>query len=351
MALFLERRTAIARQNSISCALPEEDVEVKLLRYSRKTEPAALARMGGIVGDDWVADLRAGHALFLFEEKGNAKAEDLAEIFMPPYLTQFLYLGEPGWEALAETYAWMAESVRNDVEALGLRGERLFLPLTECRLYAPLRPSKLIVTEANDRARTGPARARTDGIPSAFLKPASSLIGPGRDIVKPAATRELDCEATLAVVIGQRCKHVPPEKALEVVAGYSIVNDVGARDISEVERESGYLLLGRGCDTFAPLGPWLVTRDEIPDPMNLQVRARVNGESRQDGNTAALPYSVQKLVAYFSQMTLFPGDIITIGSPGMLAADGKRTLNAGDLLEAEIESIGVLRNAVVDEPL
>lgn len=307
--------------------------------------------MGTMVAEQWVADLRAGHALFLFEEKGNSKGEELAEIFMPAYITQFLYLGEPGWEALAETHAWMAELVRDDAEALGLRGERLFLPLADCRLYAPLRPSKLIAVGRNYPGRERQDDRQTNGIPNAFLKTPSAIIGPGRDIIKPAATRELDCETELAVVIGKKCKHVRTDKAMEVVAGYTIVNDITARDVGRVEREGGHVLLGKSFDTFAPLGPWLVTRDEVPDPMSLQIRTRVNGELRQEGSTAAMIHSVQKLVAYFSQMTLLPGDVIATGSPGALAGPEKQTLNAGDLLEAEIESIGVLRNAVVDEPV
>lgn len=319
------------------------------MRYSRKSEPPALARMGALVAEDWIADLRAGHALFLFDERGNTKGEQLAEIFMPPYITQFLHLGEPGWEALAETYAWMAERVRNDIEALGLRGERLFLPLTECRLYAPVRPSKLIAVGRN---YADPARPtdRQGSIPGATLKSASAIVGHGRDILKPAATRELACETELAIVIGRKCKHVRADKAMEAVAGYTIVNDITARDVSQVERAAGQVMLGKCFDTFAPIGPWLVTRDEIPDPMQLKIRTRVNGEPRAEVHTAAMLHSVQTLVTYFSQMTLMPGDVIATGSLGPGTGDGP-ALAAGDLLEAEIEGIGVLRNAVVDEPV
>jgi acylpyruvate hydrolase len=324
---------------------------LKLTRYSRKTEPAGLARMGVIVGQEWIADLRAGHALFLFEEKGNAKGEQLAEIFMPPYITQFLYLGEPGWEALAETYAWMAELARTDNQALGLRGERLFLPLAECRLYAPVRPNKLIAVGRNYPEYTRQEGKQAGSIPSAFLKTGTAIVGPGRDILKPAVTRELDCETELAIVIGKKCKHVRAEKAMEVIAGYTIVNDITARDVSTAERTGGYVLLGKCFDTFAPLGPWLVTRDEIADPMNLKIRTRVNGELRQEGNTAEMIHSVQKIVAYFSQMSLLPGDIIATGSPGPLAGSELRPLVSGDLLEAEVEGVGILRNAVVDAPV
>ena len=324
---------------------------MKLMRYSRKTEPPALARMGALVAQEWIADLRAGHALFLFEEKGNSKGQEIAEIYVPPYIPQFLHLGEPGWEALAETHAWMAELAHKSIDALGLTGERLFLPLAECRLYAPVRPNKLIAVARNYPESTRQNGRQAGAIPSGFLKPPSAIVGPGRDVLKPAATRALDCETELAIVIAKKCKHVRAEKAMEVVAGYTILNDITARDVGRIEREAGPVLLGKSFDTFAPLGPWLVTRDEIADPMHLRIRTRVNGELRQDGNTAAMIHSVHKIIAYFSQMTLMPGDIIATGSPGPLAGVEQRALAAGDVLEAEIEGIGTLRNAVVDEPI
>jgi len=326
---------------------PGEDA-LKLMRYSRKTEPAALARLGVLVGNDLVADLRAGHALFLAEEKGNPKGEELAAIFMPPYLTQFLHLGESGWEALAETHAWLAEIARPGADAVGLRGEKIFIPFAECRLYAPVRPSKLITIGGN-YPRPG-ADAREGLLPSCSLKVASALIGPGRDILKPAAVHELDCEAELAVVIGTKCKHVPESKVHEVIAGYTILNDVTARDLAGRELEGGRALLGKCLDTFAPLGPWMVTRDEIPDPMNLRIRLRVNGETRREGSTSDMLDAIARLVSHVSAMTLMPGDVIATGSPVPASSQALKPLVAGDVVEAEVEKIGVLMNAIVDEP-
>lgn len=323
---------------------------MKLMRYSRKHEPGAVARLGILVGDELVADLRAGHALYLLEEKGNPKGEEVASIFMPPYITQFLYLGDPGWEAVAETYGWMCDLARRNTGARGLRGERLFLSLSECRLYAPVRPGKLIAIGRNylDYSREGTQQARK--FPAAFIKTTSAITGPGRDILKPVGTEDLDCAAELALVIGRKCKHVPPEKAMEYIAGYTILNDVSARDIAAREREAGQVLLGKCFDTFAPLGPWLVTRDEIADPMRLSIRTRVNGMLRQEGDTSTMVHTIPQLIAYLSQMTLMPGDVIATGSLGALVSSANRPLVAGDMIEAEIEGIGVLRNAVVDEP-
>jgi 2,4-diketo-3-deoxy-L-fuconate hydrolase len=320
------------------------------VRYSRSSETAALARFGILVGDELVADLRAGYALYLLEEKRNPKGEELAAILMPPYLSQFLHLGETGWEAVAETYAWMADLALEDASARGLRDETLFLPLADCRLYAPVRPGKLIAIARNylDYSSEGSMRARS--VPAAFIKTTSALTGPDRDIIKPAATADLDCATELAVVIGRKCKNVTPDKALESVAGYTILNDVTARDIAAREREAGQVLLGKSHDTFAPLGPWLVTRDEISDPMRLNIRTRVNGVLRQEGDTSTMVHPVAQLIAYLSQMTLRPGDVIATGSPGPLISSANRPLVAGDLIECEIEGIGVLRNAVVDAP-
>jgi len=321
------------------------------MRYSRKNEPAALARLGILVGDELVADLRAGHALYLLEEKRNPKGEELAGIFMPPYITQFLYLGDPGWEAVAETYAWMCDLARKNADSNGVRGEQLFMPLSECRLYAPLRPGKFIAIGRNylDYSRDAASQARK--FPAAFMKTSSAITGPGRDILKPIGTEDLDCATELAVVIGRKGKHVPAEKAMEYIAGYTILNDVSARDIAAREREAGQVLLGKCFDTFAPIGPWLVTRDEIEDPMRLSIRTRVNGVLRQEGDTSTMVHPIPQLIAYLSQMTLMPGDVIATGSPGALVSSANRPLVAGDMIEAEIEGIGVLCNAVVDEPV
>jgi acylpyruvate hydrolase len=321
------------------------------MRYSRKGEKASQARFGVLVGNDLIADLRAGYARYLIEEIGNAKGRELAAIFLPGYIAQFLHAGAPGWEALAEAYGWLSDLVKSEPQALGLTGHELFLPLAECRLYAPVRGSKIIGIGRNypNHSRNGGKAAGL--VPAGFIKVPSCIVGPGRDILKPRATRELDCETELAVVIGRQCKNVPEDKVYDVIAGYTIVNDVTARDVGKLERQTGHLLLGKTFDTFAPMGPWLVTKVEIPDPMNLRIRTRVNGEVRQEGHTGEMIWSIPRLVSYFSQMTLMPGDVISTGSPGGGALTRPEWyLNAGDVIECEIEKIGTLMNAVVDEP-
>ena len=324
---------------------------MKLMRYSRRHEPSALSRLGVLVGRDLVADLRAGYALYLVDEAGHPKGRELAQLYMPAYITQFLHGGEAAWRALGDAYSYLAGLVETAPDAAGLGGEQLFMPLSECRLYAPVRPSKLITVGHN---YPGYARAtpRTAGeLPAAFAKMLSAVTGPDRDIVKPRVCSELDFETELAVVIGKRCKNVSEEDAYGVVAGYTILNDVTARDVARRERDGGHPFLSKAFDTFAPMGPWMVTREAIPDPMHLRIVTRVNGEVRQEGNTKDMIFPIAKLISYMSQMTLMPGDVIATGSPGGGGlANPDWLLKPGDVIECEIEGIGVLRNAVVDEP-
>ena len=324
---------------------------MKLMRYSRRHEPAALSRLGVMVGHDTIADLRAGYALYLVEEAKNPKGRELADIYMPPYIAQFLHMGEPAWLALGDAYGYIDRLARNAPDAPGLAGEKIFLPLAECRLYAPVRPGKLIAVGRNYHEYTRQPGRQAGKVPTAFIKTLSSITGPGRDILKPRHVNELDCETELAVVIGKRCKHVREENAYDVVAGYTIVNDVTARDVGKAEREGGYPFLAKTHDTFSPMGPWMVTRDAIPEPMHLRIQTRVNGETRQDGNTQTMIHSIPRLIAYLSQMTLMPGDVIATGSPGGGGlTNSDWLLKAGDVIESEVEGIGVLTNAVVDAP-
>jgi acylpyruvate hydrolase len=312
---------------------------MKLLRYSLRHEPGTLSRLGVLIGHERVADLRAAYARYLVEEAGHPKGRELAALYLPAYFAQFVHMGEAGWLALADAYTYVERLARAEPEATGLGGERIFVALAECRLYAPVRPPKLIAVERGEPGRAAP---------TGFMKTLSSLVGHGRDIVKPASVRALDCETKLAVVIGRRCKHVREEDAYGVIAGYTIVNDVTARDLAGPQAGPG-LLLGKTFDTFCPMGPWLVTREAIPDPTNLRMRTRVNGELLREGSTRDLAHPIPRLVAHFSQITLMPGDVIAAGA-ALERARADRFVRAGDVVEAEIEGIGVLRNAVVDEP-
>jgi 2-keto-4-pentenoate hydratase/2-oxohepta-3-ene-1,7-dioic acid hydratase in catechol pathway len=185
--------------------------------------------------------------------------------------------------------------------------------------------------------------------PVIYLKPRTSLVGPFENIVCPKSVKQLDYEGELALVIGKRCKNVAQEDALSYVAGYFIMNDVSARDIQFVDKQYSR---AKGFDTFGPFGPWLTTSNEIPDPDNLQLTTRVNGEIRQNSSTKNLVLKIDRIIHRLSKvMTLEPGDIISSGTPSGTALSLSSHLNVylrhDDAVEVEIEKLGKIRNPVV----
>ena len=199
-------------------------------------------------------------------------------------------------------------------------------------------PSKIIGVGSNYRDHAAEMGRPVPAVPRLFLKPPSAIIGTGDRIEIPPGTGRVDHEAELGVVIGRRCRRVGVEDALAYVHGYTCVNDVSARDF---QREDGVFGRAKGFDTFCPVGPFLVPG---LDPRRLAVNCRVNGVVRQAGSTSNMVFTVAEIVAFVSGiMTLEPGDLITTGSPA-----GVGPLVAGDVVEIEIEGIGVLSNPVVD---
>ncbi len=222
------------------------------------------------------------------------------------------------------------------------------LPLAEVSLLAPiLKPGKIVAIGLNyldhclEQGKTPPER------PTIFTKFSTAVNHPGGDIRwDPSMTQMVDYEAELAVVIGKRAYRVGEEDAYEYVAGYTCLNDVTARDLQRGDKQ---WVRGKSLDTFAPMGPLLVTADELPDPHGLAIRCWVNGELRQESNTDQLIHTVPKLIAFCSHaFTLEPGDIITTGTPGGVGvySDPPVFLKPGDEITVEIESIGRLQNRV-----
>lgn len=227
-------------------------------------------------------------------------------------------------------------------------------PLDQVTLTAPFRPGKIVgvglnyVEHVAESSRTLDTDKDLPSRPVLFSKPATAVVGPGEPIRHDGTlTSQLDWEVELAVVIGTRAFRVSEEDALSHVAGYSIVNDISARD----QRRSGQWFFSKGQDSYAPLGPWLVTADEIADPQALDVSLRVNGEVKQKSNTRHMLFPISQLIADItSGMTLEPGDVIATGSPSGVGAaqEPPQYLQPGDLVELEIEGIGKLTNPVVD---
>ncbi len=177
--------------------------------------------------------------------------------------------------------------------------------------------------------------------PIIFMKASSAIVGPNDDVVIPRGSEKTDWDVELGVVIGKTAKYVSEDDALDYVAGYCLTNDVSERAF-QAER-SGQWTKGKSCDTFGPLGPWLVTKDEIPDPQNLGMWLTVNGEKMQDGSSKTMVYGVKFLVSYLSQfMSLHPGDVISTGTPPGVGLGMKppRFLKAGDVVELGIEGLG-----------
>lgn len=226
--------------------------------------------------------------------------------------------------------------------------------LRTVRLRSPvIYPEKIILAAVNYRAHGAEEKMKLPTYPYLFAKFLNSLIGPGDPIVKPRGSKKVDWEVELAVVIGKEGKNIRVRDAFRHVAGYTIANDVSFRDFQHQDMPplGKNWIKGKAMDASFPLGPWLVTRDEIHNPHALSLSLDVNGERMQSANTRDLIYGVDDLVAYASiGMTLKPGDIISTGTPGGVAeGTGKPFLKDGDVVEAKIQRIGTLRNPVRDE--
>jgi 2-keto-4-pentenoate hydratase/2-oxohepta-3-ene-1,7-dioic acid hydratase in catechol pathway len=226
--------------------------------------------------------------------------------------------------------------------------------LADVTLRAPIVPKKFFHTAGNfrehadDLARINWSHAVNKGI--VFFQNVDAIVGPGEPVIYPEhLTNELDYEIELAIIIGKPGKFFTAEQAVEHIAGYTVFNDVTARDIQRREMESGVFSFCKAIDTFCPIGPWIVTADEIGDPQKLDVSLRVNGETKQHASTAVMIFSVARCIAELSKgTTLEPGDVIATGTPEGVgfARTPPEFLKHGDVMEAEIEKIGVLRSHV-----
>ncbi|MCP4540043.1 MAG: fumarylacetoacetate hydrolase family protein [Chloroflexi bacterium] len=219
------------------------------------------------------------------------------------------------------------------------RGAELCL-LSDLQLLAPAEPSKIVCVGLNYPTHADESSMDLPSEPLLFLKPPSSVIGSGASVILPPQSERVDYEAELAVVIGRRCRNVVPEDAWNYVLGVTCGNDVTARDLQQCDHQWAR---AKGFDTFCPLGPWLVTGLSETDVADLEVVCRVNGKVCQRGRTSEMVFSPTQLVAYTSAiMTLEPGDVIMTGTPA-----GIGPLAAGDVVEVEIDGLGVLRNPVI----
>ena len=220
-------------------------------------------------------------------------------------------------------------------------------PLADARLASPIpRPPKIVCVGLNYLDHATEQNVPLPEHPLLFSKATSSVVGPYDDVVLPAESEQVDYEVELAVVIGKTATAVSEADAYDYVAGYTVANDVSARDIQFRQQQWHQ---GKSYDTFCPMGPWMVTKDEIPDPNALAVKLTLNGTVLQDSNTDNLIFNVPTLVSRISSaMTLLPGDVISTGTPAGVGVfrDPKILLKAGDYMETWVEGIGTLKNHV-----
>lgn len=255
-----------------------------------------------------------------------------------------------------ETYRSMKHFLESDLTAINQLQDKInkssdLLPINDVQLLAPiLKPNKFFGVSLNYADHIEETGLDKPEYPTFFNKQNSCVIGPGDAIHRPKISEKLDYEGELGVVIGKRCRHINREQAPSVIAGYTIVNDVSVRDW---QMRSHTWTLGKSFDTHGPVGPWIVTPDEIGDPHKLNIKTWVNEELRQNFSTKNLIFDCYYLIEYLTQvMTLEPGDIIATGTSSGVGVKMKPRgyMKPGDSVTVEIENIGLLKNPVIEEP-
>lgn len=329
---------------------------MKLVTFGVKGSKKEGSMIGILIDDHSVLGLLPATAFYLKEVEKEKDPYSAASRYVPEGMTAFLERGKTAMNLARRTLKAVSKWQQAEKKVLtGLRKERLIFPLDKVFLRAPVpRPGKIIAMGLNFRDHAEENKVPIPEMPVAFLKVASCVVGPYDPVPYPHSTKQLDYEIEMAIVIGKKGKDIPREKAFDHVAGYCIMNDLSARDIQHKEMQKRLLLLAKSLDGFGPLGPYLVTADEIPDPHNLKMELWVNQESepRQKSSTNQLIFNIPDLIAYWSQMTLEPGDVITSGTPGGVAIFRQPDpepwlLKKGDVVEARIEGLGFLRNTIV----
>jgi len=307
---------------------------MKLITFARE----GVSRVGAVEGSN-VIDLNLAYQSLL-ESEGQLRYRQIAEAYVPSDMNGLL---QGGKESLAKAEEAIQFALKNKED----KGRKLVLSTDEVKVEAPVpNPGKMICVGHNYREHILEMKREIPQHPVVFAKFANTVIGPEDDIPFFPISEQLDYEAEFAFVIGKRARNVSQEDALDYVAGYTIVNDVTYRDI---QRRTLQWLQGKTVEGSAPMGPWLITTDELENPSGLEVVLTVNGEERQHTNTANLVFSVQYLVEFLSNlMTLEPGDVILTGTPGGVgfAMNPQTFLKDGDVVKIEIDQIGSLENTV-----
>ena len=311
-------------------------------------------RVGIWIGED-VVDANYAYARML-KDQGDDYPQRFADAFVPPDMIALLQGGKKSMTEARETSKFVEDyGVAN---ITGANGEEAVFKFSKLKIKAPIpRPGKIVHTAGNFRehAKEGTDSGWEFPMPHwiSFLKNPSAVVGHEADVIHPKYTKQLDHEIELAIVIGRKSKRLTKDQAWDAIAGFTIFNDITARDIQKEEMKSGLLNFGKNMDTFALFGPCFVPKEDIGDVHNLKIECRVNGDPRQVSSTNHLSVTVPEIVEHYSWVTLYPGDIITTGTVSGVAAfrkdPEKYFLKPGDTLESEIENIGILRNHIVED--
>ncbi len=314
---------------------------MKLLTFSPKgLEPPR----PGVLVNGYVVDIHRGFS-------------SLYDATPPNWFSDLRLLIEGGSHALDLLRRFVSDAEK-DLRGSNPMISRYAYKPEEIDYYPPIiNPEKILCLAANYMAHAQEARVKPPSEPYVFYKPASALTGHERPVLIPRSSEKVDYEVELAVIMGKRGKYIERSKAYDHIFGYAVFNDISYRDKQMPpgwpEKADPYgqrWLHGKGMDTAAPMGPWIVTKDEIQDPHSLKISLSVNGEVRQDSNTGDMIFKIDRIIEFISDgITLKPGDIIATGTPpGVALATGKY-LKHGDVVEAYIERIGILRNRIVKE--
>ena len=293
------------------------------------------------------------YALYLRDVDKEPAFYRMAAARVPPDMRGLFEGGDRSLEAAKHAFAHVQKLGE---QTKGPAGETIVYPAVSIKMRAPILPKKFFHTAGNfrehheDAAKAGFSHPILPWI--VFFQNVDAIIGPDEPVVYPEhLTQELDYELELAVVIKKSGKHFDAQQAKDYIGGYVIFNDVTARDIQRREMKSGVFSLCKGIDSFCPLGPWIVTADEISDPHNLAMELRVNGEVRQRSHSSKMSVKIPEIIAHYSAMGYSAGDVLSTGTVTGVAgfsADPKAWyLKAGDVMECEIERIGILRNPVI----
>jgi len=315
---------------------------MRLVTYQHEGQSRVGAQL-----DERVVDLnRAYHAAL--RHMGNEDELAVADLRVPADMIGLLNGGETSLRAAQQALAFVGRQL--EVEGNTLKQQGIVYALENVTLLQPvMRPGKVICLGLNYRDHAAEAGMAVPDYPVLFHKVAGSLIGHNQPIVVPRTSSKIDYEGELAIIIGRRGKYIAEDEALSYVAGYTVANDVSAR---ELQFRTSQWTTGKMLDTFGPLGPALVTRDEVPDANALHIQTILNGQVMQDGNTADMIFRVPFIVSYISEIcTLEPGDVILTGTPPGIGntRSPQVFMKPGDTVTVEIEGVGKLTNAVVGE--